>query len=280
MVVVLNELSPFTDFATVELIEDGMIGKQAPGWASINCMMDARPESIDVRTDLYSYFVLADPQWRVASANATLIAEDTVELLAAFVAPILYNGPVKGCQTKYPLFAVCIAVTAGLTPASLPSACGWGNDTTGAWTPIRLITGSGDLPPDARKKFWEEWVPNPYNSSERVKLHHENLFEFNSFTYGDAVAYVEDTLSVYPSVRWKVIAAWYVATVPIALCICAVGALVAAQPGGEARPMLSAPDESGDEEVPTQPSELDVPPSPREEEELLALPPKDEENVQ
>ena len=260
---------PFVDFSTIDLIEKGMVGKQAPGWASINCMTDVQPKSIDVRTDLYAYFVLADPQWRVASANGTKIA--TQGDYSWVVAPILYSGPVKGCRTKYPLFAVCVAKTKGLSPAS----CGWDKGMTGAWTPILLMTGSGDFSYDDRKVFWEERVPNPYNNSERVKLHHENLFQFGSNSYGDAVAYLEQKRNGYPSVRLKAMAAWLCATLPVVLwTIAALCSNSAPAPLAEQQSDGSG----GEEEMSTQPSEPDVPPYP--EDEVLLTPAVSEENIQ
>eukprot|EP00754_Rhynchopus_humris_P002535 Rhum_TRINITY_DN11407_c0_g2::Rhum_TRINITY_DN11407_c0_g2_i2::g.44507::m.44507 len=53
--------APFTEFRKMKLLEAGIADTQAPGWAFINCMTDENPKSIDVRTDLSSYFVLADP---------------------------------------------------------------------------------------------------------------------------------------------------------------------------------------------------------------------------
>ena len=201
-------VAPFTEFREIKLLEDGIADTQAPGWASINCTADETPESIDVRTDLYSYFVLADPHWRVASENYTRVECDGDKV----VAPIVYDGPVDGCQTKYPLFAVCID-----TSENISSQCGWGDEQSGAWTQIRLMTASPDIELDERKEFWEEWVPNPYNSSEKVKLHHENLFQFNTPSYDETVAYLEYKRNQYDTLKWKGTIGWFCVSAPVAL---------------------------------------------------------------
>ena len=204
-------VAPFTEFREIKLLEDGIANAQAPGWASINCTADETPESIDVRTDLYSYFVLADPHWRVASENYTIVHQRE-EGLSWVVAPILYDGPVDGCQTEYPLFAVCIDQVENLSP----SQCGWDDERRGALTQIRLMTASPVDTPD-RKEFWEEWVANPYNSSEKVKLHHENLFQFNTPSYDETVAYLEYKRNQYDTLKWTAAAVWFAASAPVAV---------------------------------------------------------------
>ena len=201
--------APFTDFRPVELAERGISGTQAPGWASINCMTDKNPGSIDVRTDLYSYFVLADPQWSVAYDKRAKVASE--EGWSWVVAPILYNGPIEGCRTKYPLFVVCIET------AISPVKCWWDNERRGAWTNIRLMRASHDLGETERKKFWDKWVTNPYNSSEKVMLHHENLFQFNTPSYDETVAFLEYKRNEYYTLKWKATVGWFAASVPIAL---------------------------------------------------------------
>ena len=206
--------APFTDFRGVELSERGISGTQAPGWAPVNCMADKTPESIDVRTDLYAYFVLADPHWRVAFENRTVVARE--EKWSWVVAPILYDGPVDECQTKYPLFVVCVDKTIS------PSKCWWDDDRRGAWTHIRLLTAAHEIEDVERKKFWEKLVPNPYNTSQKIKLHHENLFEFNSPSYDETVMYIEYKRNEYYTLKWKGTIGWFGASAPIALIACIV----------------------------------------------------------
>ena len=201
---------PYTDFREVELAERGIAGTQAPGWAPINCLTDKNPGSIDVRTDLYSYFVLADPQWSVAGKVTSVAKEEKWRWL---VAPIVYNGPIEGCRTKYPLFAVCIDNS---NPVSL-TKCWWDNERRGAWTHMRLMTASHEIEPGEMKKFWDEWVPNPYNTSERVKLHHENLFQYNTPSYDETVAFLEYKRNEYYTLKWEATVGWFAATVPFAL---------------------------------------------------------------
>ena len=207
----IGSSAPFTEFRQVELAERGISGTQAPGWASINCMTDKNPGSIDVRTDLYSYFVLADPQWSVAYDKRARVASD--EGWSWVVAPILYNGPIEGCQTKYPLFVVCI------DKATSRAACWWDNERRGAWTHMRLMTASHEIEPKEMKKFWDKWVANPYNSSEKVMLHHENLFQFNTPSYDETVAFLEYKRNQHYTLQWKATVGWFAASVPIALML-------------------------------------------------------------
>eukprot|EP00754_Rhynchopus_humris_P048984 Rhum_TRINITY_DN8112_c0_g1::Rhum_TRINITY_DN8112_c0_g1_i1::g.26264::m.26264 len=204
--------APFGEFRKMKLLESGIASTRAPGWASVNCTADKTPGSIDVRTDLYSYFQLADPQWRVASENFTQVSwEDGRSWV---VAPILYDGPANGCRSKYPLFAVCIDKT-----QNIPSQCGWGDAQRGASTHMRLMTASPDIEEDGhtRKVFWEEWVPHPYSSSQKVKLHHENLFQFNTPSYDETVAYLERKGEQHRSLKRVATVVWFSVSAPVAL---------------------------------------------------------------
>eukprot|EP00754_Rhynchopus_humris_P014521 Rhum_TRINITY_DN14391_c3_g1::Rhum_TRINITY_DN14391_c3_g1_i2::g.85633::m.85633 len=205
----ISFFAPFTDFREMELAERGIADTQAPGWAPINCMTDKNPGSIDVRTDLYSYFVLADPQWSVAYDKRTRVASE--EGWSWVVAPILYNGPIEGCRTKYPLFVVCIDKSVS------PTKCWWDNERRGAWTNIRLLRASHEIGEGERKKFWGKWVANPYGGSEKVKLHHENLFQFNTPSYDETIAFLEYKRNEYYTLKWKATVGWLAASVPIAL---------------------------------------------------------------
>eukprot|EP00754_Rhynchopus_humris_P004500 Rhum_TRINITY_DN12280_c1_g1::Rhum_TRINITY_DN12280_c1_g1_i1::g.50697::m.50697 len=206
--------APFTDFRGVELSERGIAGTHAPGWAPINCMTDKTPKSIDVRTDIYSYFALADPQWSVAFDNRTAVAKE--EKWSWVVAPILYDGPVDDCKTKYPLFVVCVDKTI------TPSKCWWDNERRGSWTHIRLLKAAHEMEDVEKKKFYGKWVPNPYNTSQKVKLHHENLFEFNSPSYDETIMYLEYKRNEYYTLKWKGVVGWFAASAPGALLACIV----------------------------------------------------------
>ena len=129
------------------------------------------------------------------------------------MAPILYNGPIEGCQTKYPLFAICI------DKATSRAACWWDNERRGAWTHMRLMTASHEIEPKEMKKFWDKWVANPYNSSEKVMLHHENLFQFNTPSYDETVAFLEYKRNQHYTLQWKATVGWFAASVPIALML-------------------------------------------------------------
>ena len=129
------------------------------------------------------------------------------------MAPILYNGSLEGCRTKYPLFAICISGWRAVSPTQ----CWWDNERRGAWTHMRLMTASHEIEPSDMTKFWDKWVANPYNSSEKVKLHHENLFQFNTPSYDETVAYLEYKRNEYYTLKWKATVGWFAASVPIAL---------------------------------------------------------------
>ena len=263
LILALFFLPPFSGFRTIVATEKGLAGTQAPGWASINCMTDAQPESIAVRTDLYSYFVLADPQWSVAAANSSLALRK--DGWSWVVAPILYNGPVTGCRTKEPLFAVCVAKTEGLTT----STCWWDNSRRGPWTGIRLITASGDFPPADQNVFWGKVARHPYHRVG-VKLSQRNVVQFNTATYAEAVEFVKDKNEEFFTVTCMAAAGWFATTLPIALCACVVAlcrACLATAPLDAQR--LEECDDN--EATPTQLSEP-------EDEEMEALPANDEES--
>eukprot|EP00754_Rhynchopus_humris_P050886 Rhum_TRINITY_DN9215_c0_g1::Rhum_TRINITY_DN9215_c0_g1_i1::g.32299::m.32299 len=209
-------LPPFNNFSTIVATEKGLAGSQAPGWASINCMTDAQPKSIDVRTDLYSYFVLADPEWRVAAANTSLALRK--DGWSWIVAPILYHGPVAGCRTKEPLFAVCVAKTKGLST----STCWWDNNRRGPWTGLRLMTASGDFPPADQNVFWGKVVRHPYHPKRGVKLSPQNVVQFNTATHAEAAELVKEKNREFFTMTCLAAAGWFAATLPVALCACAV----------------------------------------------------------
>ena len=200
------------DYQELVLTRQGLEASAAPGWASVSCMSDADPQSIDVATDRYTYFTLADPQWRVASENYSVVKREEGWVWA--VAPIEYVGPVHGCRTKYPLFAVCVD-----SPFNNVN-CGWDGRRTGSWTYMRLLSAQGNIGHVDRKPFWDEWVPNPYDTSQKVKLHHENLFEYDSVSYDEAVRLVAEKQEAYDELVVAYASTWFGLTVPLTLWAC------------------------------------------------------------
>ena len=200
------------NYQELVLTRQGLEASAAPGWASVSCMSDADPQSIDVATDRYTYFTLADPQWRVASENYSVVKREEGWVWA--VAPIEYVGPVHGCRTKYPLFAVCVD-----SPFNNVN-CGWDGRRTGSWTYMRLLSAHGKIDDANRKPFWDEWVPNPYDTSQKVKLHHENLFEYDSVSYDEAARLVAEKQEAYDEFVMWYATAWFGLTVPLTLWAC------------------------------------------------------------
>ena len=201
------------DYQELAVTRQGLEASAAPGWASVTCTEDADPQGIDVATDRYTYFTLAASDWRVASENASVVASEKRRRrrLMWSVAPIEYVGPVDGCRTKYPLFAVYVGFN---------NAFGRGGSHNGTLTYMRLLSADSEIDDDDKDVFWDEWVPNPYDPSQKVKLHHENLFKYDSVSYDDAARLVAEKEEAYDEVMTRFVVAWFGLTVPLMLCAC------------------------------------------------------------
>ena len=171
-------------------------------------------------TDRYTYFTLETSDWRVASEHASVVKRvgptKTLKNGQVWgVAPIEYVGAVGRCRTKYPLFAACA------DPWFNKANCGWDtpNHNYGSLTYMRLLSAGSNMEGYDKKRFWGEWVPNPYDPSQKVKLHHENLFEYDSVSYDDAALIVAEKQEEYADAVMAYVLAWFKITLPILLCV-------------------------------------------------------------
>ena len=94
---------------------------------SISCMRSSTPSNLTLPAN-HSYFTLEDPEWTV-DWNRSKNHEDSGTSYA--VAPIVYNGPVVGCQFDPPLWAVCVV------QGSSMEACGFNESEMGEDISIR-----------------------------------------------------------------------------------------------------------------------------------------------
>ena len=115
---------PFKKFRELKLAEDGLIGDRP---YSIGCMRSTTPSKLTLPAN-HSYFTLEDPEWTVdwnGSKNMQKWGWSHT------VAPIVYNGPVVGCQFDPPLWAVCVV------QGSSMEACGFNESKIGEYTSMR-----------------------------------------------------------------------------------------------------------------------------------------------
>ena len=184
------------DFEELLALRQGLEASAAPGWASVTCTEDADPQGIDVATDRYTYFTLETSDWRVASEHASVVkrvgpTKTRKNGQVWGVAPIEYVGAVGRCRTKYPLFAACA------DPWFNKANCGWDtpNHNYGSLTYMRLLSAQVKI--RDKDVFWDKWVPDPSAPSQKVKLHHENLFEYDTVSYDDAALIVAEKQEEY-----------------------------------------------------------------------------------
>ena len=115
---------PFSKFRELKLAEDGLIGDRP---YSIGCMRSTTPSNLTLPAN-HSYFTLEDPEWTIdwnRSKNHEAWGWSHT------VAPIVYNGPVVGCQFDPPLWAVCVV------QGSSMAACGFNESKIGEYTSMR-----------------------------------------------------------------------------------------------------------------------------------------------
>ena len=122
----ISFFSPFTDYKFRELkrAEDGLIGDRP---YSISCMNSTTPSKLTLPAN-HSYFTLEDPEWTVDWSRRK---NHEKKATSYTVAPIVYNGPVVGCQFDPPLWAVCVV------QGSSMEACGFNESKIGAHTSMR-----------------------------------------------------------------------------------------------------------------------------------------------
>ena len=115
---------PFKKFRELKLAEDGLIGDRP---YSIGCMRSTTPSKLTLPAN-HSYFTLEDPEWTV---DWNRRKNHEAWGWSHTVAPIVYNGPVVGCQFDPPLWAVCVV------QGSSMEACGFDESKIGAYTSMR-----------------------------------------------------------------------------------------------------------------------------------------------
>ena len=115
---------PFSKFRELKLAEDGLIGDRP---YSIGCMRSTTPSKLTLPAN-HSYFTLEDPEWTI---DWNRHKNKNEWGWSHTVAPIVYNGPVVGCQFDPPLWAVCVV------KGSSMAACGFDESKIGAYTSMR-----------------------------------------------------------------------------------------------------------------------------------------------
>ena len=159
---------PFSKFRELKLAEDGLIGDRP---YSIGCMRSTtRNLSLPANE---SYFTLEDPEWTVDWSRHKNKNEWG---WSHTVAPIVYNGPVVGCQFDPPLWAVCVV------KGSSMEACGFDESKIGAYTSMRRFHSIHYMDTEEKQKL-QELVSADY------------MVEFNSPTMYDVLqemAVIED----------------------------------------------------------------------------------------
>ena len=159
---------PFSKFRELQLAEDGLMGVRP---YSIGCMRSTtRNLSLPANE---SYFTLEDPEWTV-DWNRSKNHDEWG--WSHTVAPIVYNGPVVGCQFDPPLWAVCVV------KGSSMEACGFNESKIGEYTSMRKFHSIHYMDTEEKQKL-QELVSADY------------LVEFNSPTMYDVLqemAVIED----------------------------------------------------------------------------------------
>ena len=186
---------PFSKFRELKLAEDGLIGDRP---YSIDCMNSTTPSKLTLPAN-HSYFTLEDPEWTVDwNSRRTAIREHS--LWPRTVAPIVYNGPVVGCQFDPLLWAVCVV--------QFPSmeACGFNESETGAYTSMR--------------RFHSIHYIDTEEKNELKKVGDADyMVEFNSPTMAEVMGIVSQTKEEKARL-WLISLVWFAgSTFLVVICV-------------------------------------------------------------